>query len=452
MSTAQILIVDDDAAMRETLAVLARKLGYESIAAANVESATKILGERQVDVIITDLRMPGGSGMDLLRHVREHEPEIPVILLTGFGTVEGAVTAIQDGAFDYLTKPIDIGEVKLRIARALESRRMNSENAYLREEAASGSGIEGLIGESPALAKVVDLIRKVSASDASVLITGETGTGKEVVARAIHNRSERRDRLFVPVNLSAIPSELVESELFGHVRGAFTGAMREREGKFEVASGGTLFLDEIGDAPIALQPKLLRALQDRLIERVGANQTRQVDVRLISATNRNLTALMESETFRPDLYYRLRVIEIEMPPLRARREDIKFLAAHFLRRAPSGNAEQGARITRRALAYLEDYHWPGNVRELENAIERALVLSGGELVDVEHFDLGVKPPTSSGDADAPTLRLDEALDRIEKDTILRALEESDDVKARAARILGVSERTLWYKLRKHGLS
>jgi DNA-binding NtrC family response regulator len=419
-----------------------------------VELAIKALETEHIDVIVTDLRMPGGSGMDLLRHVREYHAATPVILLTGFGTVEGAVTAIQDGAFDYLTKPIDVGEVELRLRRALETRRLNSENEYLREAAESVSAIDGLIGESEALSKVIDLIRKVSASDASVLITGETGTGKEVVARAIHNRSERRDRLFVPVNLSAIPGELVESELFGHVRGAFTGALREREGKFENAAGGTLFLDEIGDSPMALQPKLLRALQERLIERVGSNQSRPVDVRLISATNRDLVALMETERFRPDLYYRLKVIEIEMPPLRRRREDIKYLAAYFLRRADSGDAESGAQITQRALNHLEDYDWPGNVRELENAIERALVLSSGEtVVDVEHFDLGVKAIDVEADSgQTSTLRLDEALDRIEKQTITRALAESGDVKTRAARILGVSERTLWYKLRKHGLS
>jgi DNA-binding NtrC family response regulator len=434
MSSATILIVDDDAAMRETLSVLARKLGYASLTVASVELAIKALETEHIDVIVTDLRMPGGSGMDLLRHVREYHAATPVILLTGFGTVEGAVTAIQDGAFDYLTKPIDVGEVELRLRRALETRRLNSENEYLREAAESVSAIDGLIGESEALSKVIDLIRKVSASDASVLITGETGTGKEVVARAIHNRSERRDRLFVPVNLSAIPGELVESELFGHVRGAFTGALREREGKFENAAGGTLFLDEIGDSPMALQPKLLRALQERLIERVGSNQS--------------------PERFRPDLYYRLKVIEIEMPPLRRRREDIKYLAAYFLRRADSGDAESGAQITQRALNHLEDYDWPGNVRELENAIERALVLSSGEtVVDVEHFDLGVKAIDVEADSgQTSTLRLDEALDRIEKQTITRALAESGDVKTRAARILGVSERTLWYKLRKHGLS
>jgi two-component system response regulator AtoC len=282
-----------------------------------------------------------------------------------------------------------------------------------------------------------------------VLITGETGTGKELVARAIHRRSPRHEALLVPVNLAAVPLELLESELFGHARGAFTGAVAERVGKLELAHGGTLFLDEVGDAPLALQPKILRVLQDGIVERVGSNQRREVDVRIISATNRNLEEAVASGAFRADLYYRLRVIQIEMPPLRDRREDIRYLTAHFLRKFGARRPQGVPRITEAALRILEDYRWPGNVRELENVIERAVVLCQGDTIGAVLVDL--RPPAVPKDQ-LPGVRLDEALDRLEREVILRALEETKQVKARAARLLGISERSLWYKLRKHGLS
>jgi two-component system response regulator AtoC len=296
---------------------------------------------------------------------------------------------------------------------------------------------------------VVDLVKQVAPSSASVLITGETGTGKELVAQAIHRRSARHEALLVPVNLAAVPLELLESELFGHARGAYTGAVVERVGKLELAHGGTLFLDEIGDTPLALQPKILRVLQDGLVERVGSNQRREVDVRIISATNRNLEDAIAAGQFRADLYYRLRVIQIAMPPLRKRREDIRYLTAHFLRKFGERRAGGAPRITEAALRLLEDYRWPGNVRELENVIERAVVLCQGDTIGTDLVDL--RPPDAPKDQ-LPGVRLDEALDRLEREIILRALEETKQVKARAARLLGVSERSLWYKLRKHGLS
>jgi two-component system, NtrC family, response regulator AtoC len=281
-----------------------------------------------------------------------------------------------------------------------------------------------------------------------VLITGETGTGKELVARAIHRRSPRHEALLVPVNLAAVPLELIESELFGHARGAFTGAVAERVGKLELAHGGTLFLDEVGDAPLALQPKILRVLQDGIVERVGSNQRREVDVRIISATNRDLEEAVASGAFRADLYYRLRVIQIEMPPLRDRREDIRYLTAHFLRKFGARQPGGVPRITEAALRILEDYRWPGNVRELENVIERAVVLRQDDTIGADLVDL--RQPAVPKDH-LPGVRLDEALDRLEREIILRALEETKQVKARAARLLGISERSLWYKLRKHGL-
>jgi two-component system, NtrC family, response regulator AtoC len=449
-ATATILVVDDDERLRQTLGVLIRNLGHQALTAPDLPAAAELLREREVDLVISDLRMPGGSGLDLLDVASTAAPETPIIMLTAYGTVETAVHAMRKGAFDYLLKPFDAGEIEVRIARALEARRYRVENAYLREEIEGQDGLDELIGVSDALKRVVALVQQVATAAASVLITGETGTGKELVARAIHRRSPRHERLLVPVNLAAVPLELLESELFGHARGAFTGAVAERVGKLELAHGGTLFLDEVGDAPLALQPKLLRVLQDGVVERVGSNHGRDVDVRIISATNRNLEDDIAAGRFRADLFYRLRVIQIEMPPLRERREDIRYLTAHFLRRFGERRPGGPPRITEAALRVLEDYRWPGNVRELENVIERAVVLCQGDTIGTDLLD--VRAPGQSSKDQQPGLRLDEALDRLEREMILRALEETKQVKARAARLLGVSERSLWYKLRKHGLS
>jgi two-component system response regulator AtoC len=399
--------------------------------------------------VISDVRMPGGSGLDLLESVRRLETDSPVILLTAYGTVASAVQAMQRGAFDYLLKPFDADELKLRVSRALALRRFRAENEFLRARPEGEPGLDELIGVSPRLRDVVEVAKQVAESSASILITGETGTGKEVLARSIHRRSPRAERLLVPVNLAAVPLELLESELFGHARGAFTGAVTERAGKLELADGGTLFLDEVGDAPLALQPKLLRVLQDGVIERVGSNQQRRVDVRVISATNRNLDEAIAAGQFRSDLYYRLRVIQIEMPPLRERPEDVRYLTAHFLRRFGQRRPGGPPGITHEALRLLEGYRWPGNVRELENVIERAVVLCRGDTIGTSLLDLRER---TSDVPERGGLRLDEALDRVEREMILRALEETKHVKARAARLLGVSERSLWYKLKKHGLS
>jgi len=449
MTHATILVVDDDERLRQTLSLLLRTAGHEVVAAADVPGAETVLRERDVDLIISDVRMPGGSGLDLLDGVKRLEADTPVILLTAYGNVASAVQAMQRGAFDYVLKPFDADELKLRVARALALRRYRAENEFLREPSGAEVGLDELIGVSPKLGHVAELARQVAESDASVLITGETGTGKEVLARSIHRRSPRAERLLVPVNLAAVPLELLESELFGHARGAFTGAVSERAGKLELADGGTLFLDEVGDAPLALQPKLLRVLQDGVIERVGSNQRRRVDVRVISATNRNLEDSIAAGQFRSDLYYRLRVIQIEMPPLRERPEDVRYLAAHFLRRFGRRRPGGPPGITHEALHLLEGYRWPGNVRELENVIERAVVLCRGETIGAGLLDL--REPTTEA-TERSVLRLDEALDRVERDMILRALEETKQVKARAARLLGVSERSLWYKLKKHGLT
>jgi DNA-binding NtrC family response regulator len=443
-----VLVVDDDARLLETLAILVRSIGHDCLTAGDVPTASKILAEREVEVVVTDVRMPGGSGLDLLDVVSRAGRGTPVIVITAYGTVESAVQAMQRGAFDYVLKPFDAGEMEVRIDRALEVRRMRMENVYLREALSETGGFDELIGVSTAIRKVFALVQQVAPSKASVLITGETGTGKELVARAIHRRSPRADALLVPVNLAAVPMELLESELFGHARGAFTSAIADRPGKFEVANAGTLFLDEVGDAPLALQPKLLRVLQDGVVERVGGTQPRAVDVRLISATNRNLEAEVSTGRFRADLFYRLRVIQIPMPPLRERREDIRYLVGHFLRKFGRPGRDLG--ISAPALRLLEDYSWPGNVRELENVIERAVVLGRGDVIGADLLDL--RTPGAPDADEVPRVRLDDALDRLEREMILRALEETKQVKARAARVLGISERSLWYKLRKHGLT
>ena len=448
MKPGTVLVVDDDARLLETLAILVRSIGHDCLTAGDVPTASKILAEREVEVVVTDVRMPGGSGLDLLDVVSRAGRGTPVIVITAYGTVESAVQAMQRGAFDYVLKPFDAGEMEVRIDRALEVHRMRMENVYLREVLSETGGFDELIGVSTAIRKVFALVQQVAPSKASVLITGETGTGKELVARAIHRRSPRADALLVPVNLAAVPMELLESELFGHARGAFTSAIADRPGKFEVANAGTLFLDEVGDTPLALQPKLLRVLQDGLVERVGGTQPRAVDVRLISATNRNLEAEVSTGRFRADLFYRLRVIQIPMPPLRERREDIRYLVGHFLRKFGRPGRDLG--ISAPALRLLEDYSWPGNVRELENVIERAVVLGRGDVIGADLLDL--RTPGAPDADEVPRVRLDDALDRLEREMILRALEETRQVKARAARVLGISERSLWYKLRKHGLT
>jgi len=450
MRGAVVLVVDDDDRLRDTLGILLTSGGHEPVLVPDVAAARRVLEERDVELVISDLRMPGGSGLDVLDAAQRQRPHAPVILLTAFGTIDTAVLAMQRGAADYVLKPFDAGELEVRIARALAQRRSQIENEYWRDESARGHAVEELIGVSAALRGVLDLVRQVAPSTASVLVTGETGTGKELVARAIHRRSPRAEQMLVPVHLAAIPLELLEAELFGHTRGAFTGAVADRPGKFELADGGTMFLDEIGDAPAPLQVKLLRVLQDGVVERVGSNQPQHLDVRVIAATNRDLQAEIAAGRFRSDLFYRLRVVEIRVPPLRERREDIRYLTAQFLRRFGARRARGVPAISEPALRRLEDYAWPGNVRELENVIERACVLCAGDTIDSGLLDLG--GPRVTHVESAPVTRLDDALDRLEHDMILQALDEAKQVKARAARLLGVSERSLWYKLRKHGLS
>ncbi len=447
-----VLVVDDDKRTRRILQMLLERLALPSRAFESAPEALELLQRESAALVLTDLRMPRMGGIEFLRELRRLDGEVPVIVLTAYGTVESAVEAMKLGAVDFLAKPFDLEALELLIGRSLEYARSRVENRYLREAVDRAPGSGEMVGDSPAMAEVFELIEKVAPTRSSVLVTGETGTGKELVARAIHRRSARAEQLFVPLNCSAVPAELLESELFGHVRGAFSGAHTDRTGKFQAADGGTLFLDEIGDMDFRLQAKLLRVLQEGVIEPVGSNRRTPVDVRIVSSTNRDLAAAMTSGEFREDLFYRLDVFHINLPPLRERREDVPALArsflAHFGRELGRGPLE----ITDGALALLQACAWPGNVRELRNVMERAAVLVEGAEVDaalVRRLLPLREPPETESTSDS--LDLAAAVARAERRTILRALERTGGNKAAAAGLLDIGERTLWTKLKKHGV-
>ena len=447
----RVLVVDDERRARRVLQIMLEQNGLESVAADSGEEALQLFQQERIDLVLTDLRMPGMSGLDLLRQLRSLDPELPVILMTAYGTVESAVEAMKLGAVDYILRPIDIGAVEAVVKRALELRTYRTENRFLKEQVRTAFDADQLAAAAPQMVEVADLVTKVAPTKSSVLITGETGTGKEVVARTLHRLSPRADKLFVPINCAAIPADLLESELFGHARGAFTGAQQERAGKFEVADGGTLFLDEIGDMPHGLQAKLLRVLQEGVIEPVGSNRRIPVDVRIVSSTNRNLQEAIQADRFRLDLFYRLNVFHIQLPPLRERREDIAALAPVFLERFARELGRPSPRFSESAIALLQRHEWPGNVRELRNLVERAAVLCSGDTVDAQFLQgLLPAPPPTHDDGDEP-FELEPAVEKLERRLILRALGATADNKAQAAKLLGVSERTLWYKLKKFDL-
>jgi two-component system response regulator AtoC len=444
----RVLVVDDDQRTRRVLQILLAKMGLESAAFESAGEALAALGEESASLVLTDLKMPGADGLELLRSLRRLDAQVPVIVLTAFGTVESAVEAMKLGALDFLAKPFDVDALEVLIRRSLETSRHRAENRYLREQADRPPRFEDLVGDSPPMQAVFELIRKVAVTRSAVLVTGETGTGKELVARALHRLSPRKDDLFVPLNCAAIPMELLESELFGHVRGAFTGADAEREGRFGAADGGTLFLDEIGDMDPRLQAKLLRALQEGVIEPVGSNRRVRVDVRVVSSTNRDLEAAIREGRFREDLYYRLNVFRLHLPPLRERVSDVPALAASFLHGFGSELGRGPLSLAAGAADVLCRYPWPGNVRELRNVMERAAVLAAGPEVDaalVATLLPAVAAPGRHG------FDLEEAVAEAERSTILRALAAAGDRKAEAAALLGIGERTLFTKLRKHGL-
>ena len=442
-----VLVVDDEARIRRLLEMALGDGGYRVLAAGSAEEAELLLEKEAVDLVLTDLALPGRSGLELLSHLRSQGSETPVILITAFGTVESAVEAMKLGAFDYVIKPFRTEEIEALVARALQLRRTEWENTYLKE--ISGASFEGITARSPAMMAVIRTIERVAPTPSTVLITGETGVGKELVARALHARSPRKDQLFVPLNCAAIPSELLEAELFGVTRGAFTGASQDRPGKFELAHGGTVFLDEIGDMPHPMQAKLLRVLQEGSVERLGANRVRRVDVRVLSATHRNLEALVEAGGFRKDLFYRLNVVPIHVPPLRERTEDIRPIATALVE-AHSRRLGRDVRLSESLLQRLERHPWPGNVRELNNILERAVLLADSEVLKEVDLPSPGAAPRGPGDRRPETLKV--AVDRAEREAILAALKWTGDNKTRAAELLGVSVRTLWYKIRGLGLA
>lgn len=452
MKDKQILIVDDEPKMRRVLEIMLQKMGHQVLSASNGREALECFRANAPDLVITDLRMPEMDGIELLTALRMQESDVPVMVITAHGTIDTAVSAMKQGACDYIERPFDLDALELAVTRALNGAEVVRQNAFLREEI--GRGWDAFVGTSQPMRAVYELIQRVGPSKASVLIVGETGTGKELAARAVHNASPRRDKLFVPINCAAIPAEILESELFGYEKGAFTGAVKERIGKFELADGGTIFLDELTEMPQALQAKLLRVLQENAIERLGGNRVINLDLRVIAATNRDPREAVRDGKLREDLYYRVNVVSVELPPLRKRAEDIVGLVEHFI--AKHGHSADQTRLSARAVQSLERYTWPGNVRELENMVERALILSGGGVLDDEHFlleprfpEASVRPDVSSGDDTQPLAALNQAVEALEAQLIDRALAQAEGNKAKAAALLDISERTLWYKLKKY---
>jgi two-component system response regulator PilR (NtrC family) len=454
MAKARILVVDDEKSMRDLLSITLEKEGYDVLTAAGGEPAIEALHRESVDAVITDLRMPKVDGLQVLRVAKEISPDTAVIVITAVASTETAVEAMKLGAYDYITKPFKLDEVNLIVRNALERKRLRDENLYLRRQLETQHRFENIIGKSGVIAEVFDTIRKIADSPSTAMVTGESGTGKELVARAIHFNSFRRDKPFVPVNCGAIPEGLMESELFGHVRGAFTGAVGNKVGLFSSAEGGTLFLDEITEIPALLQVKLLRAIQVREIRRVGDTKDIKTDVRLIAASNRDLEEAVREGILREDLFYRLNVIPIQLPPLRERREDIPLLVAHFLQKFSKELGKDVRGVTPEAMAVLERYRWPGNIRELENVLERAIVLGAGDMLGVDSLPESVRrerPVKGLDSVDLPEdgLDLEATLDAIESRYLQRALDRTGGVQTKAAELLKMTFRQFRYKLQKH---
>lgn len=449
----KILVIDDDDSGRNALTMLLRSAGYEVTSAATGLGALDLIDREQFQVIVSDLFLPDKSGLDILQNVNKVSPSTDFIVVTGHASAQTAVRAMKEGAFDYITKPIDFDELKIVVSKALEKQKLLSENMYLRRQLQGRFEFNNIIGTSPAMDLVFERMRRIVKSDSSVLVTGESGTGKELVARALHFNGTRKDRPFVAVNCGAIPETLLESELFGHVRGAFTGAVKDKAGKFEAANHGTIFLDEIGTLPLHLQVKLLRVLQEQEVERVGSNKTLKLHVRVISATNSDLEGMVKRGEFREDLYYRLNVIPLHLPPLRERQQDIIYLAAFFLDKQCRLMGRAPCSISKQALEALEQYSWPGNVRELENLIERMIVLTDATVItldDVPAKIVGKKDVEEALFVTLPSQGMDmvAAISRVEQSLISQALDSAAGVKARAAALLGINRTTLVEKIKR----
>jgi len=444
-----ILLIDDEEQLCRVLQRALRRDGYDVLTATGGRQGLDLLAEKNPSLMILDLKMPEMDGLEVLKRARKLQPKLPVIMLTAHGTMEAAIEAMKLGAIDFLTKPFDLQELKLVIGQALKVSHLVNEVDFLRSELTSR--YSNMIGSSRAIREVVQLIERVAASNATVLITGESGTGKEVAAVAVHQNSARRSGPFVAINCAALPEQLLESELFGHEKGAFTGAAGRKPGRFELANEGTIFLDEIAEMPLSMQAKLLRVLQEKAFERVGGTETVHVNVRVIAATNRNLAQAIEKGQFREDLYYRLNVFQINLPPLRERKEDIPELAAHFLARLRP--TYQVHSISPAAMEMLIKYNWPGNVRELQNVIERAAIICPGEEIRPEHLPRELTAP-HRGAGDLVIRFPDEgiSLEEVEKELILKALEKSGGNQTRAAQLLGITRSALLYRTQKYGLN
>ncbi len=454
----RILVVDDEESIREFLEIMLKKEGYEITLAEDGQKAKDLLTKKSFDMIISDLQMPNVTGIELLKYAKEFYPDVVFMLITAFGTTETAVEAMKMGAYDYLTKPFKIDEVRLNILNALRTKNLEVENRSLKKELVKEYSFQNMVGNSAPMHAIYEMVRRVAQTPTNVLITGESGTGKEVIAKAIHYNGPLKDKPFVTINCGAIPENLMESEMFGHKKGSFTGAIVDKVGLFEVADDGTLFLDEVGELPLTIQVKLLRAIQERIIRRVGATEDMKVTVRIIAATNRNLEEMVQKGTFRQDLFYRLNVINIKSPPLRDRRDDIPLLANHFLKKYNDRLNKTIGGISNEAMEILKKYDYPGNVRELENLIERTVALEGGATILPESL-----PPivnTTSGRKMASSneiemgddgLDLDKVMGQIEKELLVKAIHSAGGVKKRAAKLLHISFRSMRYRIEKYNL-
>jgi two-component system response regulator PilR (NtrC family) len=447
----KILVVDDEVSMREMLGIMLRKEGYEVVLAESRAMAAAVLAKGPFDLVVTDVKLPDGDGIEILRHVKAAYPDTVVIVMTAFGSTQTAVAALKLGAHDYLVKPFEIDELKIVVRGALERQELQQENRQLKAELREKQGPENIVGVSLPMQKLLGLVRAIAPTSSTVLITGESGTGKELVAKAVHALSPRREAAFVSINCAALPETLLESELFGHMKGAFTDAHQTKKGLFETAHRGTLFLDEVGEMPLTMQAKLLRVLQEKKVRRVGATEEVEVDVRLVAATNRSLERMVRERSFREDLFYRLNVIPLAVPPLRERRDDIPLLVEHFVRRFGRDMGKAGLKVAPETLARLTRYAWPGNVRELENVLERAAALEATGEIRPDRLPESLLAGPS---VEVPPLlqegfRLDAHMLAIEASLVRSALAQAAGDRGAAARILGITPRSLRYLLQKH---